>query len=176
MKKYNKSISIEIQADVIADQLAEQFNGSKLPNHRKDALVDGIVGPMVSNNDSNALKHLYFALSQTALDAPIFSEKDKIACTKKVYTYRPGPVEDEKPFAKDYMIEERVEIGPCTLLSFDTYRNYDKYEIGYTTANRHGNSEEHTKWVNPDYLMSLKDWNRKSDIEVASMETNNETV
>ena len=144
-KNYDKSFSINISANTVADKLAESLN-PKLSRDKVEKLVDTIVGPMVANDESTALKYLYFGLFDIDIEAPVFKESDMLSCSKEAYTY----IESDE--VKGEFKEEYKVIGSCKLIGFDTYRKNQQYQIEYSRLDRNGKSIDKTMWVNESDL------------------------
>lgn len=169
MKNYNKSFKVEITANMIADKFMSKladfpkFQGKKDDNgdiqRKAEKLVDSVLGPMCSNNNSNGLKHLYFGLFDVDIEAPLYKDTDDLVCTETQYRYHKIVVKptNENEQESEEIKRDRLPIGPCRLIGFDTYRDGSKYEIEYSTFNSKAEVEgTDTMWVS------------ESDLELAS--------
>lgn len=159
MKNYNKSFSVEITANMIADKMMSNLD-PKLKSERAEKFIDCIIGPMCSNNNTNGLKHLYYGLFDLDMDAPVFKESDDLISDHTVYGWV-RKFNDDPDNDGDKIVSyerERTPIGHCTLIGFDPYRSNSKYEIQYPELNSKGETSQCTMWIDVSELELASDY------------------
>ncbi len=160
MKNYNKSFKVEITANMISEKMmntimdfATQTKDGTV-QHKAEKLVDTVIGPMVSNDNLNGLKHLYYGLFDLDIEAPLFKESDELFCDATQYHYvakQKAGMQEGDEMETEY-VREREAIGHCKLIGFDPYRNDEKYQIQYQEMDRTGDISLTIKWVNNSEL------------------------
>ena len=133
MKKFNKSIKIEVSIDTIANQLLRMM----VENGKHNELVcETIIGNLQEN--SAGMSQLYSALSGHKNEIN-FKVGDNVLCTEQVYKHIPcgeGNVESEY-----------YALGACTVLKVDIYQKYSKLQVEFSSFNNKGKMITETKWV-----------------------------
>ena len=164
MKNYNKSFNVEITANMIADKFHQKLaefgkdNKDKNIQAKADKLIDSIVGPMCSNDNTNGLKHLYFGLFDLDIEAPLFKDTDRLISDDTHYGWhqiQEGIDEEGEPTMK--WTRDRIKIGQCKVVGFDTYRNSNKYEIEYDVFDSKGVVSKERTWTNERHLELASD-------------------
>ena len=120
MKKFNRQITVIVEADTIAQNLLNQMNESFA--HR-ESLVEAIIG---SSNDRQ-LGFIYNSLNGFTNDVT-FTVDQKVICSQEVWMY----VEKDGEFT-----EKRLPVGDAVILSIDPYKD-ETLEIQYTHVGKTG--------------------------------------
>lgn len=155
MKNYNKSFSVEITANMIADKLMSNLD-PKLTQDRAEKFVDCIIGPMCANDNTHGMKHLYYGLFDLDMEAPKFKEDDHLICSKKIYNNVLVKNKDEDITEATY--EQNYEkMGECALVGFDPYRKDTKYQVAYPYTERNGTVTTKHEWVSEGLLEVITD-------------------
>ena len=149
MKKFNQTISVEVEVDAIADQLLSNFQ--KDYKH-KEIVTEAIIGNAI-NSKGPAISQIYSALNgyDNTID---FAVGNLVHCTEKIYGYErvAEPVSDDD---KPQLEEKYVEMGECEVKEIDLYRR-DKLYVLYQKTDRNGNIREDTRWVNHKNCQKLQ--------------------
>jgi len=153
MKNYNKSFSVEITANMIAEKFMSNLD-PKLSKDRAEKFTDAVIGPMCSNDNTHGLKHLYYGLFDLDMEAPKFKEEDRLTCAKSAYKYILTKNVDEDDVEAKWK-QEFEGIGECKLIGFDPYKQHRKYEVSFVTNDSRGEEVTKTEWVDEDDLKQL---------------------
>lgn len=129
MKQFNKTISIEIEVDTIAQLLSDNMNQEF---KHKDIVVESIIGNLVSNNQMRMVGDIYNALNGHTKTIN-FEIGDTIDCIHEVYYNG-----------------ETQPIGNCTIIEIDVYKD-DQLHVQWMQSN----SKPTSRWVNKSKCTKL---------------------
>lgn len=145
MKKFNKTISIEVSLDAIANQLLSTISDGFA--HR-ELIVETIIG---TAHENGSLGAIYSALSgyKTELDFEIGQE---VAVSDvSVYSYVSVPTSDTNP--EKIFKEQRVPVLLATVREINLYKsNGDCVMIEYAFTKRDGSQSTAKLWVDHSKL------------------------
>jgi hypothetical protein len=133
MRKFNQSISIEVQVDNIANQLLDTINPEF--KHR-EPMVEAIIGTALNNKE--ALSHIYNAMNGY-LPEINFKVGDIVNCKATTYMY----VTEESRIKGD---SHRAELGKSVIVQVDPYRA-DPLCVEYDYYTSDGTVRRDARWV-----------------------------
>lgn len=130
MKKYNKTITVEVSVDAIAEHL---LNSMDKEFKHKENVVEAIIGPAL---EKGTLSYIYNALYgyNNGLN---FAVGEEVMCTTKEYmSYQEG----------DGLKEGYREIGKVTILEIGEYKD-KKLLVQYVYTDSNGKNTQKEMWV-----------------------------
>jgi hypothetical protein len=127
MKRFNKSIHIEVSIDSIAQKLLASIDSN---NPHAELIVESIISPMSSHEDRVRLGKLFSALSGYREEIN-FYEGQHVYCSDTFYSNG-----------------KSQEIGNCYITDVDPYRDRDNVQVSY---HRNGNPH-YPQWVSVSKL------------------------
>ena len=129
MKKFNKTISIEVSVDSIADNFLSQLN----PDFKhKELLAEAVIGSALEKGN---LGFIYNALNGYNNEIN-FQIGDKIICTSNAYIWN-----------QEKQKSEYTKIGECVVREVNVYSS-SKLKVEYSYINKEGELITDIDWVN----------------------------
>lgn len=138
MRKFNQTISIEIQVDAIANQLLESINPQF--KHR-EPVVEAIIGTALNNKNSQALSYIYNAMAGH-LPEINYKVGDIINCTAETYMY----LTEESRLKQD---SQRAPLGKSKVIEINPFSNTPLL-VEYDYHRQDGSVKKDTSWVKMD--------------------------
>jgi hypothetical protein len=130
MKKFNKTIKVEVSVDSIAEQLLSNFHEDF--KHR-EMVAETIIGNALEGGKRIMLSQIYNSLNGYT-NGVDFKVGDHVICSHEQYLY------DEKGN------RNHRAIGECGVLEIDVYRE-DKVKVGFQSINSKGTEQTDYSWV-----------------------------
>lgn len=125
MKKFNQTISVQVEVDTIAQMLLSSMD--KTFKH-SESVVEAIIGSAV---EAGNVGYVYNALAGFTNEID-FKAGDKVICTETVYQYvNTGTVEAPKYERKD------LPIGECVVEEVNIFKR-DKLTVRFNCLNSAG--------------------------------------
>lgn len=139
LKKFNQSIQIEIEIDVIAEKLLSTFD-SEFPH--KELMTETLISIAL---EDGRVSDLFNTLNgfEKKLD---FYVGEKLNCKSEQYMYT---AEDGK------WIKKYLPIGECIIIEINPFKKDNQIYIEYTFIGDLGKTEQRKTWVNKKSLMAL---------------------
>ncbi len=150
MRKFNQTISIEIEVDTIASQLLNTINPEF--KHR-EPVVEAIIGTALNNKET--LSHIYNAMNGH-LPEINYKVGDVILCKSSTYMYL-----SEQSRAKGD--SERSELGKCVIVDINPYRT-EPLCVEYDFYHSDGSVTRDTRWVAMRYCSEFPGFYVNEDI------------
>jgi len=134
MKKFNQTITIEIEVDNIANQLLEKMNPEF--KHR-EPVVEAIIGTALNSRD-NTLSHIFNALSGH-LPEINYKVGDIVDCTSETYMY----LTEESRQSGD---SQRAKLGKSKVIEINPFSSTPLL-VEYDYYRKDGTVKKDTSWV-----------------------------
>jgi len=135
MRKFNQTISIEIEVDSIANQLLNTINPEF--KHRIP-VVEAIIGTALNNRDSQALGYIFNALSGH-LPEINYKVGDLVNCTATTYMY----VSEQSRAKKD---SESAPLGKSKVIAINPFSS-TPLQVEFDYHRSDGTIRKDTMWV-----------------------------
>lgn len=132
MKKFNKTISVEVSVDTIANKLVESF---KDDFKHKELVTESIIGTLLNEN---RLSDLYNTLNGYTNEIN-FEPGDIVHCTEQYSTH---VLNDEGGYDRDYQ-----KLGNVRVDEIDIHRKHGKLKVYYKYVDIKGTTQTSYKWV-----------------------------
>jgi hypothetical protein len=137
MKKFNQQIEVSFSVDTVATMLLEKISPEFA--HR-ELLVENIIAPMISNNQSGDRRRLGSVISalfgvRKELDITVGST---MFCTEEYYQNG-----------------NYLKKGSCTILEVDPHKDGAEVQIEYYKEGKDGTLKVETCWVNVNQLTNM---------------------
>lgn len=138
LKKFNQSIQIEIEIDVIAEKLLSTFD-SEFPH--KELMTETLISIAL---EDGRVSDLFNTLNgfEKKLD---FYVGEELYCNTEQYMYT---IEGDK------WIKKYVPIGKCLVIEINPFGKGGQILIEYTYVKDLGETEKRKNWVNKNELMA----------------------
>lgn len=136
MKSFNKTITVEVTVDSIANKLLAMMNPDE---KHSDLVVETIIGSAIAlpKQGDLLLSNLYNSLNGYTNEID-FEIGEQVKCEYEVYTY-------QRTENDTYSRRNRV-IGDCTIEQLDIYSDR-KIKVSYECLNSKGENIVETQWV-----------------------------
>lgn len=144
MKKFNSTISIEIEVDAIANKMLSTMEES---NPHKEMITETIITSMVM---SGHIGLLYNNLNGWTNELD-FKEGQLVSAKTNTYDYSIVSKAEE---AMDIKMKD-YEIGLATVVQIDIKRSSEKIRVSFDGIDSKGNPEKKYKWVNHKKLTTI---------------------
>lgn len=125
MKKFNQTISVQVEVDTIAQMLLSSMD--KTFKH-SEGVVEAIIGSAL---EANNIGYVYNALAGFTNEID-FKKGDKVICTETAYKYVNTGSDETPKFER-----KECEIGECVVEDVNLYRR-DKLTVTFNSLDSRG--------------------------------------
>jgi len=125
MKKFNQTISVQVEVDTIAQMLLASMD--KTFKH-SESVVEAIIG---SSLEASNIGYVYNALAGFTNEIN-FKEGDKVICTETAYMYVNTGTDEAPKFER-----KECQIGECVVKEVNLYRN-SKLSVSFNNLDSRG--------------------------------------
>jgi hypothetical protein len=146
MKKFNKSITIEVEIDHIAEKLLNNFSDTS--NH-KELIVESIIGSMISSNNQS-LNILYNALNGYTNEID-FVINEPVKVDLKVYGFWTTKSKEDNESVMG-------RVTNAIIKDINLYTQ-DKLLVEYDIPRKDGSNMKQQKWINHRDCIKLNEIN-----------------
>lgn len=148
MKKFNETITVEVEVDNIADQLLNTF---KEDNPHREMITETIIGLAIKDKN---IGFLYNSLMGYTNEID-FKVGQNVVSTNSYWGYRQTPIIGQESEVK--YERANLPIGDCVIVNIDNLKKEDKVKVSFFTIDSTGKSIEKLEWVNHRNLTNQLD-------------------
>jgi hypothetical protein len=135
MKKYNRTVNINVDVDAVAQKLLSTMD---LQYPHRETLTEAIIG---FGLDKDTIPQIYQALNGYVPTCD-FSIGDIVLCTETTYQYK-------TPESREKRDSQRSELGVCTVVDINLYAD-NPVEVEYDYYSLDGSTSKQRSWVKPN--------------------------